>query len=184
MLNRKREISCLLLVACCGTLLQGCATVLSDRKYPVTFDNTGGQTYFMVRDKKNEVVHQGVTPAQVTLDAKSLPFIPAKYSVTFAGSGEFSQHRELKAGFDPWIAGNILLGGVPGAVIDGATGAMFKLPKQVTGDVPSQYAVQDLAQGAKIAAIQSEAVKPSDPSQTSLQQVEYQAAIDSTTSAK
>ena len=166
----------LLLVACSVPLLQGCATVVSDRTYPVTFDNTGAQTYFVVRDRNNEFVHQGVTPERVTLDAKSYPFWPAKYNVTFAGSGNSTQHRELKAGVDPWVAGNILLGGGLGAIVDGASGAMFKLPKQVTADVPVQYAVIDPKEGARIASLVQPTTSPDVESQTDVQQVEYQAA--------
>ncbi len=134
--------------------ISGCATILSDRTYPVTIDNAGGQTYFSVTDRKNQVIHEGVTPNQVVLDAKSYPFWPAKYNITYVGSNDLVQQREVKAGFDPWLIGNIVFGGVPGTVIDGATGAMFKLPKRVTGDIPTQHALTDMSQGAQIAKAQ------------------------------
>jgi hypothetical protein len=161
-------------IVSCVSCFSGCATVLSDRKYPVTFDNTGGQTYFVVRDQQNQIVHQGITPQQVTLDAKKSPFQRANYDVTFAGTGPYSQHRELKAGFDPWVVGNVVLGGIPGALVDGFSGAMFKLPEQVTADVPSQYAVADPARGARIASLPAKSLHSSDPTQSGLQQVEYQ----------
>ncbi|OYP37900.1 hypothetical protein [Rhodopirellula sp. MGV] len=138
---------CLYLLSCCS----GCATLLSERRYPVTIDNPPGPTYFSVVDHKQNVIHQGVTPQQVTLDAKRFPFIPAKYGVVFAGAGNTSQTREIKAKPDPWIVGNLLVGGVPGVIVDGASGAMYKLPKKVEGFVPTTATVTDASQGAVIA---------------------------------
>lgn len=148
----------------------GCATVVSEKRYPVTIDNVPGPTYYSVFDRKNQVVHQGVTPEQLTLDAKSLPFWPAKYSVVFAGTQSASQRQDIQAGFDPWIAGNILIGGGLGAIVDGATGAMFKLPPRVTGNVAEQYVMTDPTVGAQIVAasvsqshLMTDGVKPISP---------------------
>ncbi|MGV3484691.1 MAG: hypothetical protein ACO1RT_09765 [Planctomycetaceae bacterium] len=131
----------------------GCATILSEKRYPVIIDNPHGPTFFSVQDRQDKVIHQGVTPQQVTLDAKYRPFWPAKYTVVYAGTESTTQRRELKAGFDPWIAGNLIVGGGVGLVVDGATGAMFKLPKRVEGDIPAQFAVTDHQLGAHLAAI-------------------------------
>lgn len=142
----------LLFAVVCVVQLTGCATVLSEKRYPVTIANSQTPTFFSVHDRKNQIIHQGVTPQQVTLDAKSYPFWPAKYSVVFAGQESTSESHELKAGIDPWVAGNIILGGGLGAIVDGATGAMFKLPKTITGNVPPQFAVTDSNQGSFLAS--------------------------------
>jgi len=131
----------------------GCATLVSEKRYPVTIDNTHGPTFFSVQDGKNKVIHQGVTPQQVTLDAKYRPFWPAKYTVVYAGHESTTQRREVKAGFDPWIAGNLVLGGGAGAIVDGATGAMFKLPERIEGDVPARFAVTDQHLGSQLAGV-------------------------------
>ncbi|QDT06144.1 hypothetical protein K227x_45520 [Rubripirellula lacrimiformis] len=136
----------------------GCATVVSERRYPVTIDNPPAPTYFSIYNRKNEVVHQGVTPQQVTLDAKAFPFWPAKYTVVLSGTDSTSQRQELKATLDPWFAGNILIGGGAGAVVDGATGAMFRLPPRVAGNVAPQYAVVEPNMGSMLAT--SEMTKP------------------------
>ncbi|QDT08079.1 hypothetical protein K239x_00080 [Planctomycetes bacterium K23_9] len=130
----------------------GCATIVSEKRYPVTVTNTQAPTYFSIQNRKNETIHQGVTPQQVTLDAKAFPFWPAKYSVVFAGNDATTQTVPLKAKIDPWVAGNIVIGGVAGTVIDGATGAMFKLPAEVKGQIPPQFAVTDVNQGFSLAA--------------------------------
>ncbi len=147
-------VTAILLLTLCSS---GCATVMSEKRYPVTIENAQSPTFFSIHDRKNDVIQQGVTPQQVTLDAKAFPFWPAKYSVVFAGHESSSQKQEFRAGFDPWIAGNLLLGGIPGAVVDGATGAMFRLPKKITGSVPPQFAVTDLPTGSAIAKAKMQA---------------------------
>ncbi|MGB7342679.1 MAG: hypothetical protein WBD20_00550 [Pirellulaceae bacterium] len=143
----------------CGSLLallllasSGCATIVSEKRYPVTISNAQAPTYFSIQNRKNETIHQGVTPQQVTLDAKAFPFWPAKYSVVFAGNDSTTQTVPLNAKIDPWVAGNIVFGGVAGTVVDGATGAMFKLPGEVKGQIPPQFAVTDVNQGFSLAS--------------------------------
>ena len=146
----RRSVGMAFLAVFAAMMSSGCATVISQSKYPVTIDNAGAPTFFSIQDRKQNTIHQGVTPQMVTLDAEAFPFWPAKYDVVFAGGDQHTQRRQLKAGFDPWIAGNILLGGGAGAIIDGATGAMFKLPNQLKGDVPGAYAITEPAVGYQI----------------------------------
>ena len=145
---------CIVPMLACGLLAtaSGCATVFSKSEYAVTVDNTGGPTFFSVYDRKDQVIHQGVTPQQVTLDAKAFPFWPASYSVVHAGSELASQKQEVRATFDPWVAGNLLVGGGAGIVVDGATGAMFRLPKSISGSVPAHFAVVDRGEGSQLVA--------------------------------
>lgn len=164
-------------------MFSGCASVLSERKYAVTFDNAGGPTYFAVADRKQNVIHQGVTPQQVTLDAKAFPFWPAKYQVSFAGQEGFTHEQEIKAGFDPWIAGNILLGGVAGTIVDGATGAMFKLPGRVDGQVPAQYAMTDVTQGAAVIAANTKKLETAEPNESGVKQVQHEQTAAATESS-
>jgi len=131
--------------------LSGCATILSDRKYEVTIDNPGGPTYFTVRDRRNQVVESGVTPRQVTLEAKSGLLMPAKYKIDYAGRNGV-QTRELNAKIDPWTAGNIVIGGLPGIAIDAVSGAMWRLDRRVTGHVPPELVVANESQGAAVLA--------------------------------
>ncbi|MEM9366238.1 MAG: hypothetical protein AAGD07_09585 [Planctomycetota bacterium] len=125
---------------------------MSKKRYDVTMDNAGGPTYFSVADRNRNVLHEGVTPQQVSLDAKAFPYWPATYHVTFAGNQDNSEVKTVKAGWDNWLVGNILLGGVTGLVVDGATGAAFKLPSRVEGGIQQQFAVTDVKQGAMIAS--------------------------------
>lgn len=157
-------------IGCLVFSLGGCATIVSEKQYPVTIENAGGPTYYSVYNRKREVVQQGITPQQVTLDAKAAPFWPAKYQVVFAGNESMSQQQELRAGFDPWVGGNVLIGGGLGAIVDGATGAMFRLPGRVSGNVSARYAITEPTAGAQtIAAMMSRSnaggnpVRPTSP---------------------
>ena len=114
-------------------------------------DNSGGPTYFSVLDNQNHVVHSGVTPQQVTLKSSAAPFRPAKYHVVYAGQDGPHEYA-LKSSVNWWTAGNIVIGGVPGIVIDAGTGALWKLQPKVIGQVPSQMVVSNEAQGAAVLA--------------------------------
>ena len=140
-----------LLLAC---TLSGCATIVSGRKCEVTMDNSGGPTYFTVLDNKNRVVHSGVTPQQVTLKSSSAPFRPAKYQVVYASQNEVQQF-DVNTSINWWTAGNIIVGGVPGIVVDAGSGALWKLQPAVNGTVPANAVVADAAQGAAVLAAYS-----------------------------
>jgi uncharacterized protein YcfL len=146
-----RTPAILLIISMLACSLSGCATLLSERKYEVTMRNTGGPTYFSVHDNKNQIVESGVTPKQVTLKARSSNFLPAKYNVVYASQNGVQQHQ-LKAGLDWWTAGNVVIGGVPGFVVDAASGAMWKLKPEVTARIPEQSLVSNPAQGATMIA--------------------------------
>ena len=150
-MNRNRTVGSWLLIFIFASSLSGCATIVSGRQYQVTMDNTGGATYFSVLDNKNRVVHSGVTPQQVTLKSSSAPFQPAKYHVVYA-SQDGAQQYDLHARINWWTAGNVVIGGVPGIVVDAASGAMWRLEPQVTGQVPSQKVVSNATQGAAVLA--------------------------------
>jgi hypothetical protein len=150
-MNANRTVSCWLLLIVCSGTLSGCATIVSGRKTEVTLDNSGGATYFSVLDSNNRVVDSGMTPKQVTLKTTQNWLTPAKYHVVYASQDGVEQYN-LNAGFNWWTAGNIVIGGVPGIVIDAATGALWKLQPQVIGHVPQQRIVSNENQGAALVA--------------------------------
>lgn len=141
----------LLLATLLCSALSGCATLLSDRSYEVTVDNAAGPTYFSVMDRDNKVVQSGITPQQVTLKSSAGPFRPAKYRIVYAStSGVLEQ--PLDPDINWWTAGNIVIGGVPGVVIDAASGALWRLDDRVTGRVPMDQLVSNAQQGNAILA--------------------------------
>lgn len=147
-MDARRFLSLCLMVAA-FSLLAGCATILSDRSWPVTVDNSGGPTYYVIKDRKNQVVQAGVTPQQVTLKSSAGPFRPARYHVEYAGE-QGVHHQTIEPRINWWTAGNIVLGGVPGLVVDAGTGAMWKLDPTVVGEVPHTAVVSNREQGHAI----------------------------------
>lgn len=139
----------LILVFACS--LSGCATIISGRKSQVTVKNHAGPTYFNVVDQNGHVVHSGVTPSQVTLKTTSKAFRPAKYSVVYAGQ-EGVYRQEVPRDVNWWTAGNIVIGGIPGLLVDAGTGAMWKFDSEVHGSVPAHLVVADRGQGEAIIA--------------------------------
>lgn len=135
-----------------GMSCTGCATVLGNKNSALSVDNKFGPTYFAIKDHKQKLIHEGITPQKVTLASKRAPFVPAKYQIEFVGENNSTDRQEIKPGFEPWTVGNVLLGGIPGLVVDGATGAMFKMPKEVIGHVPSVNTVADNRRGFEIMA--------------------------------
>ncbi len=113
--------------------LSGCASIVSKHDYPVTITSSPDQaTYEIVNTKNNMVVSQGTTPATVTLSSYRGFFSGAKYVVRFNKEGFDSQEFALTSTIDGWYFGNIIFGGLLGIlIIDPATGAMWKLDKEV-----------------------------------------------------
>lgn len=120
--------------ALAGSLaLGGCASIISDSDYPVTFNaSPGGVSYTVVNAKKDLVMASGMTPDTVVLPADNGFFSRASYVVTFEKENHESVSMPLKAGMDGWYIGNVLLGGLLGIlIIDPATGAMWSLDDRV-----------------------------------------------------
>lgn len=117
-----------------GTLaLGGCASIISDSDYPVTFNaSPEGVHYEVVNAKDNLVMASGTTPDTVVLPADQGFFSRASYVVTFEKENYQSVSMPLKAGMDGWYIGNVLLGGLIGIlIVDPATGAMWSLDDRV-----------------------------------------------------
>lgn len=144
------------LVAVSGALtLSGCASIISGRSSEVVVDNSGGPTCFSVYDRNHQLVQSGVTPQKIKLKTSEGPFRPAEYTVAFAGH-EGVQQQPLTPELNWWTAGNLVIGGIPGIVIDAATGALWKLDKTATGQISADQIVSNQQQGQRILAGGSE----------------------------
>ena len=119
--NRNKIIMTLPVLALCS-----CASIVSKSDYPVTLQSSTPTKVTVKSKGTNNVVHSGVTPTTVTLPASEGYFQPAQYDIQTP-----KNTQSLNATMDPWYAGNIVFGGIIGALVDPATGAMWKLPKEV-----------------------------------------------------
>lgn len=114
----------------------GCATVVSDSKYPVTISSDPQDAKITITDKSNRVVYVGNTPANVTLESGAGFFSKASYTIKFEKEGYEPSIYTLTGTLDGWYWGNLLIGGVLGMVIiDPMTGAMWKLDPSVAIDL-------------------------------------------------
>ncbi len=115
-------------------LVTSCATIVSESEYPVRLKSSPpGATYRVENQHTGELLAMGQTPAVVTLDAGPEFFTRGKYTIYMSMKGFTPQKQPLKARLDGWYLLNILL---PGRliwlfIVDPATGAMWKLPKEV-----------------------------------------------------
>ena len=112
----------------------GCASLVSRSSYPVEITSDPDRADFVILDGEGETIHEGVTPATITLEAGNGYFSGADYTVMFAKPGYAVHTAEMKRGIDGWyIVGNIFIGGLIGwLIVDPITGAMWTLPKEVT----------------------------------------------------
>lgn len=69
------------------------------------------------------------SPGIVSLKRQRRFFLPAHYTATISAPGFQTAQVPIGSTLNPWILGNIVIGGIPGLVIDGATGAVWK-PKR------------------------------------------------------
>ncbi|MBQ7332001.1 MAG: hypothetical protein IJW39_01995 [Opitutales bacterium] len=121
----------------------GCASIISDSKYPVTVESFPSGAQFAVKNKSGQLVSQGVTPQQVVLDAGAGFFRPENYTLTFEKQNYGSVMVSERAGIDPWYFGNIVFGGLIGfLIVDPATGAMWDLPDRISANLtPTEYSL-------------------------------------------
>jgi len=113
--------------------IMGCASIVSKSMYPVTINSQPKGADITIKDENGQLMYEGKTPTTLTLAAGEGYFHGKDYTVTFSKPGFGEQRTIIKSGLDGWYIGNILFGGLIGfLIVDPLTGAMFKLPKEVT----------------------------------------------------
>ena len=97
-----------------------------------------------VIDAGGETIHTGTTPQVVSLSARGGYFKPAKYTVQVKKAGKVVGSHQVTAGINGWYFGNILIGGLIGMlIVDPLTGAMYRLPGEITVDTPATASVAE-----------------------------------------
>lgn len=114
----------------------GCASIVSDWEWPVTFRSNPSGAYVILRDKDGVEIHRGYTPITIKLDASSGYFSGAEYEVEMRLPGYEVSKGRVSARLNGWYVGNVVFGGLIGLLIlDPVTGAMFKLPPEYTASL-------------------------------------------------
>lgn len=121
--------------------LTGCASIVSDSKYPVSLSSDPSGAKVTVIDSNNRVIFSGTTPTSVVLEAGAGFFTKASYTITFEKEGYESSIYTLTSSLDGWYWGNLLVGGLLGMVIiDPLTGAMWKVDPSVAVELDGMQA--------------------------------------------
>lgn len=115
-------------LACVAILHTGCATIVSNQSYPVTFLSEPSGAAIEVKDHKGTVHFSGTTPATAELSAGNGYFTRGRYTVTTKKDGYTPATQQVVASMNGWYWGNILFGGLIGMlIVDPISGAMYQI---------------------------------------------------------
>jgi hypothetical protein len=107
-------------------LSSGCASIISGRTATVNIDSRPSDAEVVIHDKHGNEVLTTHTPASVELRRKDGWVWPAKYTATIEKPGYQPRTVPIHSTLNPWVLGNIVIGGPIGLVVDTATGAGWK----------------------------------------------------------
>ena len=111
--------------------LGGCASIISGRQAEVTFDGHPSNAHVVIRDNEGREVASLQTPGVVSLKRNCRFFMPARYTADIVAPGYQAAHVPIRSSINPWILGNVVVGGIPGLIVDTATGAAW-MPRPST----------------------------------------------------
>jgi hypothetical protein len=112
------------LAACLA--LSGCASIINGRHADVAFDTYPSNAHVVIHDNDGRQVASLHTPGVVSLKRNRRYFLPARYTATIEAPGYALTQVPIRSTINPWILGNIVIGGVPGLIVDNATGAAWR----------------------------------------------------------
>ncbi len=124
----------------------GCASIISGRHAEVAINTTPPGAHVVIHDKRGKEVANVNTPAKVALKRSDRIIFPARYTATIEAPGYQTAQVPMNSTVNPWILGNIVVGGIPGLIIDDATGAAWR-PKhdEIYQQLAPVYAAQQPA---------------------------------------
>ncbi|GAA4350450.1 hypothetical protein GCM10023185_08170 [Hymenobacter saemangeumensis] len=118
-------------LALAGSLLSGCASIVSNTRWPVTISSTPAGATVTVLGRDGLEVFSGPTPAAVLLKSGAGYFQKAKYTLKFTMPGYEPKTMNLEADINGWYFGNLFIGGPLGLlIVDPLTGAMFRIDQR------------------------------------------------------
>ena len=111
--------------------MTGCATIFSKKVYDVqiTSDRPGDR---VVLKQGYEIIADQETPYTMKLRASHATFQAETYTLEYVYPRTGYKEVEFyKARMDPWVIGSVIFTFGIGLLIDGSSGAMYKLPDQL-----------------------------------------------------
>ena len=126
---RTRQLTLFVFGVAAIVSLVGCASIISGRHAEVAFDSYPSSADVVIHDNDGREVANLRTPGVVSLRRNRHYFMPARYTATIASPGYHPAQVPIRSTVNPWILGNVVIGGIPGLIVDNATGAAWK-PKR------------------------------------------------------
>jgi hypothetical protein len=108
------------------SLLTGCASIISGRNADVAIDSFPSNAHVVIHDDNGRQVASLNTPGVVSLKRNRRYFLPARYTAVIDAPGYAPAEVPIRSTVNPWIIGNIAIGGIPGLIVDNATGAAWQ----------------------------------------------------------
>ncbi|MCS3755191.1 hypothetical protein GGP79_003175 [Salinibacter ruber] len=110
--------------------LVGCATIVTGSSTDISLQSDPSEAQIEINSQD-----RGETPTTLSLDSDR------SYTVELSLEGYEDESIQLRKSTSGWVAGNLLFGGIPGLVIDAATGGLYVLsPKNVSADLDEETA--------------------------------------------
>lgn len=113
-------------------MLAGCATIFTGANQDIDIASSPDGATVTIVNSGGATVFSGVTPTEAQLARGEGFFDAEKYTVTISKEGYPEQTVYLNSTANGWTFANLILGGVVGILIDGATGAIYSYkPKDI-----------------------------------------------------
>ena len=120
-----------------------CASIMNGSNQGIAFSSTPVGAAITVDGKP-----MGTTPAVLRLARKDT------HTVRLDLDGYAPYEMQLDRKMSGWVWGNIVFGGIVGVIVDGTTGAMYRLsPDNVNGNMQTRTAVIDGRASIQIAIV-------------------------------
>lgn len=117
----------LYLAAAC-LFLSGCASIVGQKIYTVTFDTDPSPAAMTIKDEGGAVLFNGQSPHTMVVRSSNGYFSRAEYMMSAKAEGYRANAMTVGATISGWYWGNIVFGGLIGwLIVDPLTGAMYKL---------------------------------------------------------
>jgi hypothetical protein len=142
-------------------LVPGCATVMNGRHAEVAIKSKPAGARVSVQNEKGETVATSKTPGTVTLKRSHGLFRKApRYTAFIEKPGYETAQVSINPKWNPWILGNVVLGGVIGLAADSATGAIWRYSpddiNQPLSPISDEYYSDNTAPGVSTVDYESE----------------------------
>lgn len=114
------------LVAVATAVVSGCATIAGGgTSQGVSVSSEPAGASFVVTSSSGLQMASGATPQTIKLPRKN------EYQIVFSVPGYNSQSVPLTKGLNGWVWGNLIIGWIPGFIVDFASGSAHKLEPAV-----------------------------------------------------